>query len=161
MIFEIDVSGQDLLEKNYSICVADKNNLVSGFKFNEKLIKIIKSRYGEGKYRYKKSKQGVALLKIRIYCIIIYYIFKDIKLKNKEILLEICRDFQGHEDDIKSNLKYFLEKRLGLNLEMRFIKLSKESNSDKYSTLMRLDTKDQFPNYVKISLGDIEKFLKK
>jgi len=161
MIFEIDVSGQDLLEKNYSICVADKNNFVRGFKFNEKLIKVIKSRYGEGRYRYKKSKQGIALLKIRIYCIIIYYIFKDIKLKDKEVLLEICRDFEGHEEDIKSNLRYFLEKRLGLKLEIRFIKLSKESNADKYATLMRLDSKNKFPNYTKINLGDIEKFLKK
>ena len=83
------------------------------------------------------------------------------RLKDKGITLEICRDFEGHEEDIKSNLRYFLEKRLGLKLEIRFIKLSKESNADKYATLMRLDSKNKFPNYTKINLGDIEKFLKK
>lgn len=160
MDFEIDVSGGDLLSKNYTIVVASKDDIVRGFKFDESLVKIIGSRYGEGKYRYKKSQQGKSFLKIRIYCIIIYYLFKSIKIKNKNINVEICRDFHGHEREITSNLKYFLEKKLGLILNYRYIKLQKGSNADKYAYLMRNDRKNLVKGYVKISLEDIEKFLK-
>lgn len=159
MIFEIDVSGEDLFSKDYSIVLADKNDLIKGFKFDERLIKILKSRYGEGKYRYKKSRHSGSLLKVRIYCIVIYNLFKSLNIKNKEIILEICRDFQGHEREITSQLKYFLEDKLGLRIGIRYLTLPKGSNADKYATLMRMDTKNKMNEYVKIELKDIEKYL--
>jgi len=162
MEFEIDVSGSDLLEKDYTIVIADKNNIIKGYKFDEKTIKIIKSRYGEGKYHYKISSQGRALLKIRIYSVIIYYLFKDIldKIEGKKLTLNICRDFQGHEKDIKSNLISLLRDKLKLTFEMRHIRLQKGSNADKYAHLMRKDKKNLIKGYVKIPYNDIEKFLK-
>jgi len=160
MDFEIDVSGDDLFSRNYTIVIADKDNLIRGFKFNQELVKILRSRFGEGKYRYPNSKKGRALLKIRIYCIIIYYLFNNINFKKeKELNLEICRDFQGHERDISSNLKYFLGDKLNLNINIKYLKLEKGSNADKYAYLMSKDTKNQIKGYVKISLDDIEKFL--
>ncbi len=117
------------------------------------------SRYGEGKYRYKKSGNGKSLLKIRIYCIIVYYLFKNINpLSN--INLEICRDFQGHEREITSNLKYFLEDKLKLKISIRYSKLPKGSNADKYAYLMRKDKKNLIKGYIKINIKNIEKYLK-
>lgn len=161
MEFEIDVSGEDLLEKGYVICIANKKGIVKGFKIKEPLLKILKSRRGEEKYRYKKSQPGNSLFKIRLYCIIIYYLFKTIKFKNNEIILEICRDFQGHEREITSQLKYFLEDKLGLKIEIRYLKLPKESIADRYSFLMRKDNKNKMDTYVKINLEEIEKYLLK
>lgn len=160
--FDIDVSGEDLLSKNYTICVANRGGIIKGFKFNEEYVQILNSRYGQGKYRYKKSKREKAQLKVRTYCIIIYYLFKSLKIEG-EISLKICRDFDGKENDIKENLKFFLEKLLGLKIDERilFTKLDENSNAHRYSHIMRKDTKNQFPNYIKISIEDIEKFLKK
>ena len=161
MDFEIDVSGEDLLSKNYTICVANKDGLIKGFKFNEKLIKDLSSRYGQGMYRYKKSKKEKASFKLRLYSIVIYYLFKSIKIK-KDVSLKICRDFQGRENDIKENLKFFLGKRIGLKLEsIYFTKLDKGSSADKYSFLMREDTKNKMNTYIKIELKDFEQWLKK
>lgn len=42
MEFEIDVSGEDLLSKDYTICVADNNNIIKGFKFSDELVNIEK-----------------------------------------------------------------------------------------------------------------------
>ena len=33
MNLEIDVSGEDLLSKDYTICIADNNGIIKGFKF--------------------------------------------------------------------------------------------------------------------------------
>lgn len=99
------------------------------------------------------------MLRVRLYCIIIYYIFKDIRVKGEEIALEICRDFQGHEADITSNLKYFLGEKLNLKTNFKYLKLSKDSNADKYSRLIREDFKNKMNCYVNIDLNDIEKYL--
>ena len=162
MEFDIDVSGEDILSKNYTIVIADKNYFIRGYKFDEKTIQLLKSRHGEGRYRYGFSKQQKAFLRVRIYCIIIYYLFNDIlsKIKNINITLNICRDFEGHEKDITSFLFFLLGDKLGLKIELRYLKLSNDSNADKYAHLMRKDKKNLIKGYVKISFESIEKFLK-
>jgi len=160
--FEIDVSGEDLLSKNYTICVADRNGLIKGFKFGEEFIKILSSKYGQGLYKYPKSQRGKALFKVRVYSIVIYYLFKSIKIR-EDISLTICRDFQGKENDIKENLKFFLDKLLNLNVDNKidFTRLDNDSNAHKYAYLMRKDSKNQLPNYIKLSLKEIEQYLQK
>ncbi|OGJ16355.1 hypothetical protein A3K74_02070 [Candidatus Pacearchaeota archaeon RBG_13_33_26] len=160
--FEIDVSGEDILSKDYTICIANKDGIIKGFKFNEKLIKDLSSRYGQGFYRYKKSQKEKALFKVRVYCIAIYYIFKSIKIKG-DLSLNICRDFDGKENDIKENLRFLLDNRLGLRLDNQiiFTKLDKESTANKYAFLMRKDKKNKLSTYIKITLPDFEEFLKK
>lgn len=143
MQFEIDVSGEDILSKDYSICIASKDGVVRGFKFDSKLIQIIRLQQSEGKYRYGISRYGKTLLKIRLYCIILYYLFKSINLKNEELNLKICRDFHGHEREINSNLKYFLKDKLDLNINIRHLKLDKDSIAHHQAVLMRKDVKNE------------------
>jgi hypothetical protein len=35
IIFEIDVSGEDLLQKDYTVCIANKDSIIKGFKFGD------------------------------------------------------------------------------------------------------------------------------
>jgi hypothetical protein len=160
--FEVDVSGEDLLNKDYTICIADKNNLIKGFKFQDNLVKDLSLKYSQGHYKYNKSKKGKSDFKIRLYCIAIYYLFKSLKLSG-EISLNVCRDFIGREDDIRKSLIYFLEEKLEfiLNDRVYFDKLPKDSNAHKYSFLMREDKKDKMNTYINISLKDFEIWLKK
>ncbi len=160
MGFDIDVSGEDLLSRDYTVCIANKDNIIRGFKITQEFISTINSRYGQGIYRYQKSKNGRALLKVRIYSIIIYHLFKSIKISSP-LVLNICRDFNGREDDVKSNLEYFLGNLLNFKIEIKFGRLSNDSIAHKYAYLMRKDTKNQLKTYVKIELHEIEEFLKK
>ncbi len=161
MDFEIDVSGEDVLSSDYTICIANKSGIIRGYKISSDFIRIISSRYGQGLYRYTKSKKGRTLLKVRIYSVIIYHIFKSMNI-NEEISLTLCRDFNGREEDIKSNLKYLLSNLLNMQIRsISFGKLGAESNAHKYAYLMRKDTKNQLRTYVKISFSEVENFLKK
>ncbi len=156
--FEIDVSGEDLLNKDYTICIADKNSLIRGFKFSEKLVKDLCSRYGQGFYRYKKSKKGKANFRVRLYCVVVYYLIESLKVNSYS--LTICRDFNGKENDIRENLKALFKKNnLYLTESIFFTKLDKNSNAHKYAFLMREDKKNQLPNYIEIKLEDFEKWL--
>lgn len=163
MKFEIDVSGDDLLNKNYTICVANHDGIVKGFKFSQELVKVLSSRYGQGFYKYIKSGKGKANFKVRLYCISIYYLFKTLSIR-ENISLTICRDFDGRENDIKENLKHLLIKKLKLDLkadDIQFDKLDESSNAHKYAYLMRKDCKNKMTTYVNITIKDFEKFLKK
>jgi hypothetical protein len=158
--FDIDVSGEDLLNKNYTICIANRDSLIKGFKFSEELVNIISSKYGQGAYRYTKSKRGKSSLKVRLYCVVIYYLFKSLKIEG-DVSLSICKDFDGREEDIKGNLRVFLEKKLNLSIKDKyyFVKLNPESNAHKYAYLMRNDNKNKMNTYVNIPLEDLEKWL--
>ncbi len=164
MEFDIDVSGTEIFSKNYTIVIANKDSLIKGFKINEETIQILKARYGEGKYRYKKSKKQKSLFAVRVYCVVIYYLFKNIqkKVENKDLVLNICRDFSGKENDIKIILTTLLEEDLKLkSLTIYFCTLPKGSNADKYAFLMRQDRKNLLKTYVPITVKEIEEFLKK
>ncbi len=155
--FDIDVSGEDLLNKDYTICIADKNSNIKGFKFSDKLVKDLCSRYGQGFYRYKKSKKGKANFKIRLYCVVVYYLFKSLN-HFVEISLNVCRDFYGKENDIKENLRALFRKNNLNSIEnIYFTRLEKDSNAHKYAFLMRVDRKNKLNTYVGIKLEDFER----
>ena len=162
MELEVDVSGEDLLSKDYTVCIASKDEIIRGFKFNEELINILSSRYGQGFYKYPKSKNGKALFKVRVYSVVIYYLVKSLKISG-DISLNLCRDFYGREEEIKKNLLFFIEKILGLSIrdKIYFRKLEKDSNAHKYAYLMRHDNKNKLDTYITISLEEIEKWIKK
>ncbi len=168
MKFEIDVSGSDLFKPKYAICIASKeegkeNRIIKGFRIDEEIKQTLIKKWKENKYRYHcdglEKKRG--LFKVRIYCIIIYYLFKSLNIKEK-ISLTICRDFSGRESTIKQNLKFLLEEKGKMKIGVPlFQKLPSSSLAHWYAKLMAGDSENRLNTYVNIKLEDIEKFLKK
>jgi len=165
MKFEIDVAGYDLFgDSNFTICIAsDDGSIIKGFKFNKELISSLILNWKLDKYRYPynlvETKRGI--LKARIYSIIIYYLFKSVP-KQDFISLTICRDFKGRENEIKQNLKFFLDEKLELKTgKPLFQKLLKSSFAHIYASMMRRDKKNLLGSYINISLEEIEKYLLK
>ncbi|MBU2100815.1 hypothetical protein KKB11_06290 [Candidatus Micrarchaeota archaeon] len=83
MIFEIDVSGSDIFDKDTVIMVAERNNehRMLGFKMTQNIKQTILTRYGQRLYRYSKSPNGKAKMKVRFYCAVIYLIFRELQKK--------------------------------------------------------------------------------
>ena len=169
MKFEIDVSGDDMFNNpRYTICIASKNkvdgkSIIKGFRISEETKEILMRKWKENKYRYfydEREKKG-GLFKVRIYCIIIYYLFKSLDIKEK-ISLTICRDFSGRERTINQTLKFLLEERGGMKMgKPLYQKLPSSSLAHRYALMMLRDSENRLDTYVDISLEDIEKFLKK
>ena len=83
MRFEIDISGSDIFDPDYVICISSKElfngrRIIKGFKIDEELIKTLIKKWKGNKYRYyyDQYEQTRGTFKVRIYCIIIYYLFK-------------------------------------------------------------------------------------
>ncbi|MDD5148519.1 MAG: hypothetical protein PHH08_03585 [Candidatus ainarchaeum sp.] len=164
--FEIDVSGSDIFEKDFTIVVAEENNsnVILAYKFTEQISRVILSRHGQNLYRYPPSKNGKANLKVRLYCVAIHYIFKELKkrLKLTDACLLVCRDFSGHEPDIQQSLAHLLEEALHIQLEIVFTRLQKGSIADRYAFLIRKDTHNKFTKMrILISLEEFEIFMQK
>ena len=164
MKFEIDVSGYDIFKDIYVICIArDDGEIVKGFKFNKELVDNLVTNWKGNKYRYEynnyETKRGI--FKVRVYSIILYYIFKSIE-KPDRISLTICKDFKGRTNEITQNLKYFLETILKIKIgKPLYQRLSSSSHAHIYANMMRRDSKNLLKTYVNIDLEDIEKFLQK
>ncbi len=159
MEFEIDVSGEDILNPNYTICVANRDGLIRGFKMTTEMVQVINARHDQGLYRYKKSRSGKATLKVRLYCAIISEIFRTLRL-GESVSLTVCRDFDGKEQDIKIQLAQLLKDRQGLTVEsVTFAKLDAHSGAHTYAYLMRKDTKNKLPTYATVTLNTLENYL--
>ena len=162
MDFDVDVCGSNIPDKDYSIVVANDEH-IAGFKFDKKLSDSLKSRLGKGWYRYSSTPAQKKSFKIRVYCIVIIHLLKALKKKtrSKSFFLNICRDFAGHENDIKVNLEALAGKS-GFGIEgFNFCKLSKSSNADKYAYLISRDTENKISSVIKLKISDFERFLKK
>jgi len=86
-------------------------------------------------------------------------LFKSIE-KPDFLSLTICRDFKGRTNEITQNLKYLLEKVLGIKMgNPLYQKLASTSNAHIYANMMRRDNKNLLSTYVNLELEDIEKFL--
>ncbi len=169
MKFEIDVSGNDLFTNpKYTICIASKDkiggkSIIKGYKISEEIKKTLITKWKNNQYRYEytKSERTRGSFKIRIYCIIIYYLFKSLNIKEK-ISLTICRDFFGRESTIRQNLRFLLEVKGGMKMGIPlFQRLSHSSLAHWYAKMMANDSENRLDTYVKITLEDIEKFLNK
>lgn len=164
MKFEVDVSGYDMFNDTYVICISSEDGeTIKGFKFNKELIDKLIINWKSNKYRYEynnfDTKRGI--FKVRIYSIILYYLFKSIE-KPEWISLTICKDFKGRTNEITQNLKYFLEKILRIKMgKPLYQRLANNSHAHNYASMMRKDIKNLLKTYINISLEDIEKFLKK
>lgn len=146
------------------VAEARAGKIILAHKFDEKIIAIVRSRLGQNLYRYSNSKRGLVDLKIRLYCIAIFYLFKELQKHNniKEVNLDICRDFWGNEVWIKQSLIDFLKAKLKFSVTIRFSKMPDGSIADNWAYLINRDKCKKFDKYcIKIELGEFEKFLKK
>jgi len=161
MRFEIDVSGADIFHDDYVICIANGDGIVKGFKFKKKLSDEIVSKWVRGKYRYEHSTNKQGIFKVRIYCIILYYLFKSIP-DCREVDLFICRDFSGRENEISQSLRYFLEKRAKIKIKsLVYGKLPPTSDAHWYAYMMSKDKYNKLHTYLDIKTEEIEEFLHK
>ncbi len=74
MDLEVDVSGHDILSRDYTIVVAERGNnnpnpIIFGYKFSEEIIKALKSNYDSGLYKYKKSEKQMSTFRVKLYSV--------------------------------------------------------------------------------------------
>lgn len=112
-VYNVDVTGDDLLAKNSGIIVVYNNSKVYAYKFSSNLQKSIRDLFNQNEFGFNNKK----ILKPRICCAVLTLILKYISIKNKidknGYLLNLCKDLDGHTNDIIALLK---ENLIGENI---------------------------------------------
>lgn len=120
--FEIDVSGSDVFDRDFSIALIYNNYEKYGFKFKKHLQDTLIHNYKQGEYCINNKKS----LKPRVYSSILILLLKSVAREqklDKEYKFYICDDLYGHFNQICDLLVTHLQKE--------FPKLSKKKHISK------------------------------
>lgn len=169
-IFEIDKSGQDILERDYSISVVKNNKYVYGYRISQKQRDILVNEFKSGLFKINgKSKHKNRLrFKIRFHASIIILLMKEaIKQRNfvDDCKILLCNDIDGHFHEIRDMvLKNLQEIMPTLNkTDIIQTKFAKDSLVNTSAKAFRERNLKEICKYTecKLSLDDLRRLIKK
>ena len=161
-IFEIDVAGSDVFERDFSVAIVYNNHKRYGFKFQKHLQDSIIYNHHRGKYCIDNPKS----LKPRVYSAIVILVLKEIAKKekiNKDYKFLICDDLYGHFNQVCDLLIQNLKKEFpGLDKKKHMSKCRHSKDSLIQKTAYNL-YKGNFDGITTLnfSLNQIESILSK
>lgn len=167
-LFQVDKSGRDIFEKDYSIALIVNKKKVYGINIPQEIKDRVMHEFREGKLWLggKSEKRNKMRLRVRFHTIIITMLMqKAIKDQGQinEINIEICNDFDGHFHEIK-NMIYMHLSKLIPSLKREDIiqtKFQKPSFIDKVAKDFGEKVKNPEYIHVKINIDDLIKLLKR
>ena len=169
-LFQIDKSGSNVFEKDYSIVLALNKKEVYGINIPQKIKDDLNYLFkkGELNINHPSEKQKKNRFRIRFHtAIIIKLIEKAIYDLGsvEEINIELCNDIDGHFHEIKDMIfKYFIKLLPSLKLEdIVLTKFQKPSFIDDAGIAFRNKDKNKLKdfNQVKLNFEELVKIIKK
>ncbi|MEK6926902.1 MAG: hypothetical protein AABX11_00570 [Nanoarchaeota archaeon] len=132
-LIQIDKSGSDILEKDYSIVLIINKNNIYGINIPQKLKDKVLHEFNLGNLFKKTNKNTYRTrLRVRLHTATVILLLRkgilDLKIAG-DIVLEICNDFDGHFHEIKDMIHKHLIKLIpSINswdiLQVKFVKPS-------------------------------------
>ncbi len=114
-LIQIDKSGREIFEKDYSIVVLVNHEDIYGVNIPQKIKDLVLKKYRTnilGNFGISKKKSKMRL-RIKFHTTIIILILKEIiKEYNKNLNIQRCNDFDGHFHEIKYMIYSNLSKTL-------------------------------------------------
>lgn len=169
-LMQIDKSGNDIFDKDYSIVLVSNKREVYGVKvaqaIKDQIVYLFKQ--GELNINHHSDKQKKNRLRIRFHtAIIIKLIAKVIYDLGSvdELNIELCNDIDGHFHEIKDMIyKHISKLAPSLRLEdIVLTRFSKPSLIDNAGKAFRTNDKEKIKEYniIKLNLEDLIKIIKK
>lgn len=169
-LFQIDKSGGDIFEKDYSIILILNRERVYGVnipkKIKDELVHLFKK--GELNINHNSKKKRKNRFRLRFHTTVIIKLIEkviyDLGLI-EEVNIQICNDFDEHLHEIQDMIFKNLFKLIpSLKLEdIVQTKFQKPSLIDGAGKAFRNNDKDKLKDYniVKLNLGELIKIIKK
>lgn len=169
-LFQVDKSGGDIFEKDYSIVLVANKELIYGTNIKKSIKDSIVHQFKQGNLRinHYSEKKKKNRFRLRFHMAIVIKLFeqaiKDLGFID-EINIQICNDFDGHFHEIKDMVFKHLS-RLIPSLKPEDIvqtKFNKPSLIDGVGKDFRNNNKSKLAKYNKITLNleELTKIIKK
>lgn len=168
-LFQIDKSGRDIFEKDYSIIMIVNKEDIYGINIPQKIKDVIMHLFRQEKlWKINQSeKRNKMRLRVRFHTAIIIMLVKKAITDYKNISdvnIEICNDFDGHFHEIKDMIYKNLSKTLSSIKPEDIIqtKFQKPSKIDSAGREIRAKSQlSQNYHLLKPSIEELIKILKK
>jgi hypothetical protein len=167
-LLQVDKSGSDIFEKDYSIAVVLNKKEVYGINIPQKIKDDILNSFRTGKLNinHRNEKQRKNRLRIRFHTAVIIKLIEEIILDLNEvgnINLELCNDIDGHFHEIKDMIFKHFEKQIPtLKLEdIVLAKFQKPSFIDFVCKSFREKKNINEYNLIKLNSEELIKIIKK
>jgi hypothetical protein len=162
-IFQIDKSGRDLFEKDYSIVLILNKEKVYGVNISQEIKDKLLSQFRSGKLNLDghSEKKRKNRFRLRFHTSIVIKLLEkamcDFKIE-KNFNIQICNDFDGHFHEIKDMIfKNISKKYSSLKMEdILQVKFQKPSTIDDAGKAFRNKDKKRLSNYKSINLNEEE-----
>jgi hypothetical protein len=162
-LFQIDKSGNDVFEKDYSLVLVLNKTEVYGINIPQSIKDNLNYLFkkGELNINHKSEKQKKNRFRIRFHTGVIILLIKQAirDLGNvDELSIALCNDIDGHFHEIKDMIfKHFTKLIPSLKPEdILLTKFQKPSLIDTAGRAFRTRDKDKLKEYTQIKLDEIE-----
>lgn len=156
----IDVSGKDILDSNFAICLTVNDKSCFGYRLEKQVQDILKKGYISGRYNLEAKKNYINL-KIRMYSAIVSLLleYAASKIKLDDYLILMCNDFDGHFNDIIQ----FLQSKTRLRDIARNTVLHRHSHDSLIQTAVKSLAKGKTAGIIKldINVNELEALIRK
>ncbi len=169
-LFQLDKSGSDLFEKDYSIVLVLNKERIYGVNIHQSIKDrlVYLFRNGELKINSNSEKQKKKRFRIRFHTAVLILLIEkaiyDLGAVNN-VGIEICNDIDGHFHEIKDMIfKHFTKIIPSLKLEdIVLTKFSKPSLIDEAGKAFRERNKIKLKDYtaVNLNIDNLIKIIKK
>lgn len=169
-LFQIDKSGSDIFDKNYSIVLIVDKKKVYGINIPSKIKDELSYRFKQGDLNIegKSFKTAKNRFRLRLHTsIVIKLVEKAIKDLGKieEVNIQVFNDFDGHFHEIKDMIYKNLKKQIkSLNEDdILQVKFPKPSLIDESGKALRETNKNKIKdfNIIKLDLEELIKLVRK
>jgi len=169
-LFQVDKSGNDIFEKDYSIALVLNKKVIYGINIPQSIKDNILYLFKRGKLNINShsEKQKKNRFRIRFHTAVIIKLIekaiKDIR-EVREINIELCNDIDGHFHEIKDMIfKHVVKLIPSLKPEdIVLTKFQKPSLVDDAGKIFRIKDREKMRDFhvLKLNLDELVKVVKK
>lgn len=159
VLIQIDKSGSNLLEKNYSVVVAKNKKVAYGANISQRIKNELYDSMSELGFKKEERKRFI----IRFHTAIIILLLLKSTNKDDDLSIEICNDFDGHFHELQNMVLDNLNNK-NYNLKKEDIvkaKFTKPSFIDSAAKRFRTKKTHKEDIEIKITKEELKNLIKK
>lgn len=167
-LFQVDKSGRDILDKDYSVVLIVNKREAYGVNISQEIKDAVSHEFNKGHLwkSVKSPKTGRMRLRVRFHTAIVILLIRKAVIdlgSIDDLNIEICNDFDGHFHEIKDMIYMNISKLIPTlkREDIIMTKFQKPSLIDEVAANFRKKDKNPEYTHLKIDLDALIKIIKK
>lgn len=163
ILIQIDKSGSDILDKDYSIVLIKNKKEVYGINIPQKIKDSLLHSFNLGELNIdsKSHRKNKLRFKLRFHTAVVIELIRK-AIKNNEVTIQLCNDFDRHFHEIK-NMIYDHISKINCKLKQEDILLTKFQKPSFIDTAGKNIRNKDYKDYhiIQLDIDNLKKMIRK